>query len=188
MICMLRKILYTYPSVLGLLKAVVYKLAYGKGLQFSGMPHISRTATIRIRRGASAKIGAVSNLADGVILSVSGKGKFTIGNNSSMGFYTVVTCHHKITIGNNVMIAPHVSMYDHDHEIHVVGNMKDAGYTYGEIVIEDNVWIGDNVIILKGVHIGSGSVIAAGSLVNEDVPAKSIYFNKRNKTIKPLDE
>lgn len=185
---MLRRFLYTYPSVLGLIKAFFYKFAFGKSLQFTGLPHISRTATIRIRKGASAKIGAVSNLADGVILSVVGHGQFTIGNNSSMGFYTIITCHHKISIGNNVMIAPHVSMYDHDHEIHVAGNMKEAGYTYGEIVIGDNVWIGDNVIILKGVHIGSGSVIAAGSLVNKDVPANVIYCNKREKIIKKLHE
>lgn len=185
---MLRWFLYTYPSILGLIKALLYKLAYGNGLQFAGLPHVARTATIRIRKGASAKIGAVSNLADGVILSVAGKGQFSIGNNSSMGFYTIITCHHKITIGNNVMIAPHVSMYDHDHEIHVDGNMKDAGYTYGEIEIGDNVWISDNVIILKGVHIGSGSVIAAGSLVNKDIPANTIYYNKREKTIIPLHE
>ena len=130
---MLRWFLYTYPSVIGLIKALFYKLVYGKGLQFSGLPHVARTATIRIRKGASAKIGAVSNIADGVILSVAGNGQFTIGNNSSMGFYTIITCHHKITIGSNVMIAPHVSMYDHNHEIHVDGNMKAGGYTYGEI-------------------------------------------------------
>lgn len=185
---MLRLFLYTYSSIFGLLKAFVYKLAYGKGLYFVGLPHVSRTATIRIRKGAYAKIGAVSNLADGVILSVAGNGQFSIGNNSSMGFYTIITCRYKITIGNNVMIAPHVSMYDHDHEIHVEGNMKSAGYTYGEIEIGDNVWIGDNVIILKGVHIGTGSVIAAGSLVNKDVPANSVYYNKREIIVKSLHE
>jgi acetyltransferase-like isoleucine patch superfamily enzyme len=185
---MLRWFLYTYPSILGLIKAFVYKCAYGKKLHFAGLPHIARTATIRMRKGTKIKIGRVSNLADGTILSVAGAGEFLIGDNSSIGFYTIITCHYKISIGNNVMIAPHVSMYDHDHEIRVDGNMKDAGYTYGEIVIGDNVWIGDNVTILKGVHIGSGSVIAAGSLVNKDVPSNSIYYNKREKTIKPLHE
>lgn len=183
---MLRKILYTYPSVLGLLKALIYKLIYGSGLKFVGLPHLNHTATIRVRKGAQATIGRGTNLADGVILSVAGKGKFTMGADSSLGFYTVVTCHHKITIGNHVMIAPHVSMYDHDHTIHVDGTMKEAGYTYGEIVIGDNVWIGDNVIILKGVHIGEGSVIAAGSLVNKDVPANTVYYNKRENVQKTL--
>lgn len=181
---MLRRLLYIYPSILGLIKVFFYKIAFGKSLQFNGLPHVSFTARIRIRKGATAKIGVLSNIADGAILSVASRGQFTIGNNSSMGFYTIITCHHKISIGNNVMISPHVSMYDHDHKIYEDGNMKEAGYTYGEIVIGDNVWIGDNVIILKGVHIGSGSVIAAGSLVNRDLPVNSIYYNKREKIIK----
>ena len=183
---MLRKILYTYPSVLGLLKALVYKLAYGGSLKFVGLPHVSRTATIRIRKGASARIGRASNLSDGVILSVAGNGQFSVGNTTSMGFYSVITCRYKITIGNNVMIAPHVSMYDHDHVIHTDGIMREEGYTHGEIVIDDNVWLGDNVTILKGVHIGEGAVIAAGSLVTKDVPANSIFYNKRENVIKPL--
>lgn len=185
---MIRWLLYTYPSILGLLKTLAYKMAYGSGLKFNGLPHISRTATIRIRKGALARIGKISNLADGVMLSVAGDGQFSIGNNSSLGFYTIITCRHKISIGSNVMIAPHVSMYDHDHVIRTDGNMKETGYVYGEIVIGDNVWIGDNVIILKGVHIGEGSVIAAGSLVNKDVPVHSVYYNMRKRIIRSLDE
>ncbi|WP_434437815.1 DapH/DapD/GlmU-related protein [Limosilactobacillus fermentum] len=52
------------------------------------------------------------------------------------------------------------------------------------IVIEDDCWIGSNVIILDGVKIGRGSVIGAGSLVSKDIPAGSIYINKRNINIR----
>lgn len=182
----MRWLLYTYSSILGLLKSALYKLAYGSGLKFIGMPHLSHAATIRIRKGAQATIGKGTNIAGGVILSVAEDGQFTIGSDSSLGFYSIVTCHYRITIGNHVMIAPNVSIYDHDHAIHVDGNMKEAGYTYGEIVIGDNVWIGDDVIILKGVHIGDGSVIAAGTLVNKDVPANTVFYNRRDIVRKPL--
>ena len=54
---MLRWFLYTYPSILGLIKAFVYKCAYGRKLHFAGLPHIARTATIRMRKGTNVKIG-----------------------------------------------------------------------------------------------------------------------------------
>lgn len=54
------------------------------------------------------------------------------------------------------------------------------------IIIEDDVWISFGVTILKGVKIGKGSVIAAGSTVTHDVPPGVLYYNKINPIIKPL--
>ncbi|MBU7485488.1 acyltransferase [Lactiplantibacillus sp. 30.2.29] len=62
--------------------------------------------------------------------------------------------------------------------------MKKQGVNQKGIVIEDDCWIGSNVIILDGVKIGRGSVIGAGSLVSKDISAGSIYINKRNINIR----
>jgi len=85
----------------------------------------------------------------------------------------------KIHIGNKVLIAPGVSMIGGDHNITQMGRfMYDVHEKLPgndlEIVLEDDVWIGANATILKGVTIGRGAVVAAGSLVNKDVPPYAI--------------
>lgn len=75
----------------------------------------------------------------------------------------------KVKIGDNVYFAPNVAVYTAGHPIHPV--MRASGYEYGAAVtIGDNVWVGGNSVILPGIHIGSNTVIAAGSVVTKDIP------------------
>jgi acetyltransferase-like isoleucine patch superfamily enzyme len=108
-----------------------------------------------------------------------------MGNNSNIGPYNYIGCSGKITIGNNVMLAPRVSIYA---ENHVFDNpnitIKAQGVSKMEVVIEDDCWIAANAVILAGVTIGKGSVVAAGSLVNEDVPAFSVVAGVPARVIK----
>ncbi len=108
-----------------------------------------------------------------------------IGNHSNIGPYNYIGCSGKITIGNNVMLAPRVSIYA---ENHVFANtditIKSQGVVKKEVVIEDDCWIAANSVILAGVTIGRGSVIAAGSVVNEDVAPYSVMAGVPAKFIK----
>ena len=63
-------------------------------------------------------------------------------------------------------------------------SIKSQGVKQKGITIEDDCWIGSNVIILDGVTIGRGSVIGAGTLVTKDIPARSIIVDKRNPVIR----
>src|SRR5690606_35108875 len=81
-----------------------------------------------------------------------------------------IACYNKIIIGHNVAISENVVIRDSDNHKIIGSNRKISQ----PIIIEDNVWIGMNVIILKGVRIGSGSVIAAGSVVVKDVPSNCL--------------
>lgn len=81
-----------------------------------------------------------------------------------------------INIGNKVMFGPNVTLMGGDHNFSKIGAfMYDVNEKLPEndlpITIEDDVWVGNNVIILKGVTVGIGSIVAAGSVVNQDVPA-----------------
>ncbi len=81
----------------------------------------------------------------------------------------------KISIGNYIMFGPRVSIFAGDHILDRMGefyfHMKPQGdENQREVVIEDNVWIGGNTTILKGVTIGTGAVIGALSLVNRSIP------------------
>lgn len=98
-----------------------------------------------------------------------------IGNNSNIGPYNYIGCSGKITIGNNVMLGPRVSIYAENHVYDAVDlTIKAQGVAYSEVIIEDDCWIASNAVILAGVTIGKGSVVAAGAVVTKSVPAYSV--------------
>jgi acetyltransferase-like isoleucine patch superfamily enzyme len=101
----------------------------------------------------------------------------TIGDNSFVNyncqFHTGVQ-GSKIMIGENVFLGMNVTMICVSHEIG--GPEQRAGKNqYADITIENGVWCGANVTILPGVTIGSGSIIAAGSVITKDVEPNSLY-------------
>lgn len=105
-----------------------------------------------------------------------------MGNNSSIGPFGFIGCSGKITIGENVMIGPKVSMFAENHNFSNPNiAIKKQDVNNKGIFIEDNCWIGSGVIILDGVTIGKGTVIGAGTLVTKNIPANSIVYDKRSK-------
>lgn len=99
------------------------------------------------------------------------------------------TTHSYIKIGSKVMFGPGVKLLGGNHNVKQVGRYmidveEKTEETDKPIIIEDDVWVGANVIILKGVTIGEGSVVAAGSLVNQDVAAYSIVGGMPAKKIR----
>ncbi|MEY2704944.1 MAG: hypothetical protein RL407_1006 [Bacteroidota bacterium] len=108
-----------------------------------------------------------------------------IGNNSSIGPYSYIGCSGFIEIGDNVMMSPRVSIYAENHLFdHPELTIKEQGVKREFVKIEDDCWIAANTIILAGVTIGRGSVIAAGSVVTKDVPPYSIVAGVPAKVIK----
>ncbi|OYZ00888.1 MAG: acetyltransferase [Sphingobacteriia bacterium 28-36-52] len=108
-----------------------------------------------------------------------------VGDHSNIGPYSYIGCSGKITIGNNVMISPRVSIYAENHVFDDANiPMKEQGVTQSAVTIEDDCWIAANSIILAGVTIGKGSVIAAGSVVTKSVPPYSVVAGIPAKVIK----
>lgn len=109
----------------------------------------------------------------------------SIGDHSSIGPYGYVGCSGKITIGKNVMFGPKCSLFAENHVFSdSVATIKSQGVAQKGITIEDDCWIGSNVIILDGVTVGHGSVIGAGTVVTKDIPAGSIVVDKREKIVR----
>lgn len=91
----------------------------------------------------------------------------------------------KITIGNNVFIAPDVCIITEEHAMDIPS--RNAGLEYARpVTIEDNVWICTGALILPGVTIGTGSVIGAGSVVTKNIPPMSLAAGNPCKVIKKL--
>lgn len=80
-----------------------------------------------------------------------------------------------ITIGNNVLIGPNCVLRAANHVFtDTTKPIKAQGYSGGPITIGDDCWLGSNVVVLKNVTIGKGSIIGAGAVVNRDIPPFSI--------------
>lgn len=108
----------------------------------------------------------------------------TIGEHSSIGPYGYVGCSGKIVIGKNVMFGPKCSLFAENHVFSdTESTIKSQGVAQKGIIIEDDCWIGSNVIILDGVTIGKGSVIGAGTLVTKNIPAGSVVIDKREQKV-----
>lgn len=110
-----------------------------------------------------------------------------VGKNFYANFNCTILDVGKVTIGDNVLFAPNVSIYTAGHPIHP--DSRNSGYEYGiAITIGDNVWIGGNVIINPGVTIGSNVVIGAGSIVTKDIPDNVIAVGSPCKVIREITE
>lgn len=93
----------------------------------------------------------------------------SIGDNFFANFDCIMLDVNKITIGNNVFMAPRVCLYTAGHPIDA--GIRNERLEYGKpITIGDDVWIGGSVVINPGVKIGSNVVIGSGSVVTKDIP------------------
>ena len=98
-----------------------------------------------------------------------------IGNDVFIGTGCEFNIRKSILIGSNSLIASGCRFVDHDHGIEAGGLMRKQHGVEKEIVISENVWLGCNVVVLKGVIIGEGAVVAAGAVVNKSIPPNEIW-------------
>lgn len=113
--------------------------------------------------------------------------RITIGDNFYANFDCVILDSAEVTIGNNVLFGPRVSLYCTNHAADPIERINGACYAK-PIIIGDNVWIGGGVNITQGVTIGENTIIGAGSLVNRDIPANVIAAGVPCRVIREITE
>ncbi|MFR0541196.1 acyltransferase [Lactobacillus delbrueckii] len=151
---------------------VVTKVKYRKKVQLHTINSIRGKIILDLGQDTKLSIGSFLMSQGPLYIKAVGKGKIDIGNNNFFNHNVSITAAKAIIIGDGVDIGNNVVIVDHDHV------MNDKGVT-GElksslVKIDNYVWIGANSVITKGVHIGEGSIVAAGAVVTKDVPAHSI--------------
>lgn len=110
-----------------------------------------------------------------------------VGKNFFANYNCTILDVATVKIGDNCQMAPNVAIYTAGHPVHPVS--RNSAYEYGiPVEIGDNVWIGGNTVILPGVHIGSNSIIGAGSVVTKDIPEWSIAAGNPCKVIRKITE
>ena len=114
--------------------------------------------------------------------------KVSLGDNSGIGLNARI--HGTCTIGANVMMGENCTIIcrNHRHDKTDIPMMEQGFSEEQPVVIEDDVWIGDRVTILPGVHIGKGSVIGAGAVVTKNIPPYSIAAGVPAKVLRSRTE
>lgn len=178
-------------------KSVIDSL-YGKG-EIEPSVRFALTADLQnLSNNINAiSIGKESNI-EGLILVYSYGGEITIGEYCSLSVGSRIISTEKVSIGNRVLIAHNVNIIDNNsHPIDSALRHQDfkESFTIGmqphdlnadPIIIEDDVWIGHNTTILKGVKIGKGAIIGSCSLVTKDVAPWTVNVGNPLRVIKKL--
>ena len=185
------QILSVFSSMYLRTKFILWRISFGKNLTAWGNVHISIKPYSIVTIGDNCRFR--SNVKSNLIglnrkcsISTHSKdAKISIGN--YCGFSgSIIASAESITIGNYVGCGGNTTITDFDW--HVMSHDKGKGLpSYGKsapIIIEDGVWLGLNVVVLKGVTIGEKSVIAANSVVTKSIPPNSLAGGNPCKVIK----
>lgn len=164
-----------FSLVLGTIKILLYKLIYFNRIKTKLLPKMNSSFKIAIKKNCSLYLGKNFKSRNNVTFRIYANGHVTIGNNCFFNDGCSINSRDKISIGNNVICGQNVLFFDHDHDYK--NNIDD--FITKEIIIGNNVWIGANCTILKGVKIGDNVVIAAGSIITKNVKDNTIIYQKR---------
>lgn len=177
----------------------IYRLHYRRLLGLSYYPNVKSPfeivgkERIVIGKGFSAgpgvRIEAWENRLSEQFMS-----NIRIGDNVLLQHRTHITAINTIIIGNDVLTGSDVLISDNNHgenrtikELDIPPRRRKLS-SKGNIVIEDNVWIGDKAVILGGVTIGRGSVIGANAVVTKSIPPYSIAVGNPARVIRYIDD
>lgn len=191
----------------GLSKKLLFKKS--KGILFIGK-------RVKIKNKRKIIFNGSATIEDGCFINALSKGGITIGNNFSLGRNSIIECtgvirelgekliigqnvgiasnafiamRGKIEIGDNTIFGPGVSIHAENHNFTKVDvPIKLQGATRKGIEIGSDCWIGAKTIILDGVKIGNHAVIAAGAVVNKDVPDYAVVGGVPAKVLKMRKE
>ncbi len=150
-------------------------------------PGGSLAGDVRISGSVSVRLAERVALRRGVFLG--GHGEISIGAGTALNEGCIVAALERVEIGANCMLAPRVYILDVDHVFDRSDiPIAEQGYDVAPVVIGDDVWIGTQAVICKGVSIGHGAVIGANSVVTRDIPAMAVAAGLPAKVIRMRQE
>jgi acetyltransferase-like isoleucine patch superfamily enzyme len=134
---------------------------------------------IKVTWPHQVKLGNNCRLEHGIYFHYDGiytKGpSICVGDNVFIGNNTEFNITDKVNIGNNCLIAAGCRFIDHDHGINKANLIRVQKAPKRNIILEEDVWLGCHVVVLMGVKIGRGAVVAAGAIVNKNIPSYEIW-------------
>ena len=191
---MMRKFFYwqlwlyeIFSTIIAKIKFRLWGIVYGEGIRTIGRIIVFRTPKSVIRIGNHCVFNSSSKLNfrginhPCILQTGTNHARIIIGDHVEMSGCSIV-CNDSVNIGNNVLFGANCQIGDRD------GHQDRYASKPAPIIIEDGVWLGMNVTILKGVTIGKNTIIGANSLVTKDIPANCIAVGSPCKVIKQREQ
>lgn len=146
-------------------KIFLYRLLFGRGFSVGKGTTFRRDFRVYLEPGAT----------------------IAIGKNCFFNHSCSINALAGVEIGDGCLFGENVKIYDHNHKFaQPHAPIKAQGFSRGRVVIQDDCWIGSNVVILKGVTIGNHCVIGAGAVIDRDIPDGMLVTADRTLTMKKI--
>lgn len=150
---------------------------------------VGKGLIVQISQNAKFQLGKNMDFRNYINIWVGKEAKLTLGKNVFINNYCSINCLQSVEIGENTLFGEGVRVYDHNHEYSFAEgnlNVSRKDFTYGDVKIGKNCWLGSNVVVLKGVTIGDNSIIGAGCVIYKDVPENTILINNQQNLMKTI--
>ena len=151
------------------------EISFGGGCDLQPLVELRSIRLDATARPAQLIVGADCQLKQGCLLSAR-SGRLTVGSRSAVGRNSELSCESAdLSIGEGVRIASNVWVGTGNHHFGSADiPIVEQGTDQRPVTIEDDVWIGTHAVVLPGVKVGRGAVIAAGAVVTKDVEPLTI--------------
>lgn len=155
---------------------------------YGGLPYIS--GPVRIKLGDNCRISGQSTFSGRTCAQQ--VPELYVGNNVDIGWMTTIAVGRRVAIGNNVRIAGRTLLAGYpghplDAKARAAGQ-PETDAQVGDIILENDVWLATGVSVMAGVHIGQGTIVAAGSVVTKDLPPMVLAGGIPAQVIRSLNQ
>lgn len=156
-----------------------------KNINTRGIQMLSKNSRMIFGKNTKVIIGD-RLITDGrTVIIADDASELSIGNHVYFNENAMISCKHKIKIGDGCKFGPNVCIFDNNHKFDPITGVFNE-FSLGTVEIGSGCWIGSNVVILKGTKIGRNSVIGAGCVVSGDIPESSIVKQMRELKIEKM--
>ena len=169
-----------FSNFISILRGLRYKIFYFKNIKSSIFFIQSRSKMDIFSNRCKVIIKPFVFIRRNTTIRIDHSGELIIGDKVFINDNCSINCIDRIEIGEYTKIGPGVSINDNDHNFRKTGNGR---MLTGQVIIGKNVWIGANSVILRNTVIGDNAVIAAGSIVKGEIPANTVFVDKREKSL-----
>jgi lipopolysaccharide O-acetyltransferase len=131
----------------------------------------------------------------GLWVQTIGEGRVSFGANVNLSDWVHIGVIDHVLIGNGCLLGSKVLITDHSHgapadimNAHLLRPNARKLHSKGPVVLEDNVWLGDSVVVLPGVCVGRNAIVGANSVVTRDIPTNTVWTGIPAKQIWPIQK